>query len=158
MFGCSGESEDGAPGLDALVGFIETAPDLGGAWHLTTMVLTDACGMGLIPTTDEWIFQVSQADTEISFAVFDECGTPVSQGSGMVTHSGVATFSFEETVDLAEECSLVHTLELTGTSDSLGEMINGSFSLTVSPIDDDCDITSPCDVTGTFLAQSCPPP
>jgi hypothetical protein len=161
MSGCSDDDpQGGAPQIpNALGAFLERAPDISGTWQFTSMVGVDGCGIELFPVTDEGVYQIDQADTETGFLMFDTCGTLVSQGGGTISPQNVATFSYEETFFVSGTCTLTLATEVTGISDDIGQEINGSYTLTASSIDanQDCGSTYPCDVSGPFTAQACPP-
>ncbi len=158
---CSGERPEGgsSSGPNQLGGYIETVPEVDGAWRFTAADLNDLCGIDGFSPGDERILQIAQADTQIAFTVSDACGDTVAEGIGIIHPGGLTTLSYDESRVVNKKCSLDLTVEIVGTADTLGQTIGGSFTLTATPIGEDheCGVPDSCDVTGTFLARSCPP-
>ena len=147
------------PASPAVGGRIDIAPDVDGAWEFTLGPGADSCGIEFFPVTPEGVFQVTQADIDTAFGVINECGTVVANGAGTSDPSGVVTFTSEETYRASATCFLTLTTVATGTIDSPGQVIIGSYTIDVEPRDafQDCSATFPCALSGPFTATSCPP-
>ena len=147
------------PASPAIGGHFAAAPDVDGAWEFTLAPGADSCGIELFPVTPEGVFQVIQADIDMAFGVVNECGTVIAHGEGTSDPSGVVTYTYEESYRAAANCILTLTTVATGTINSPGQVITGSYTLDVDPRDDfqDCSATFPCALSGSFTATSCPP-
>ncbi len=145
-------------GPNPLVGLLEQAPDLSGAWEFSLTTSADTCGIEIFPITGAGAFQVSQTDTAIAFTVLSPCGSTVTTGEGTVGHDGVATFEWEESFVASETCRLTLTTVAAGAGDAAAQTLAGSFTLTVEPADEDqsCSATFPCEISGSFAALECP--
>ncbi len=159
--GCSDEGPAGGatPAPNVIGGFVKTTPGIAGPWSFTLSPGTDTCGIEFFPVTDEGVLRLTQTGGRTAFAVVDRCGAVVAHGEGVIEPSGVATFPWEQTFVVSGSCSLTLSTEAAGTSDPAGREIFGSYTLTVSPVNEfqSCGPTFPCTLTGAFAAQSCPP-
>lgn len=147
------------PTSPVIGGRIDGTPDVDGAWEFTLSPGTDSCGIEFFPVTPAGVFQVTQVNTDTAFGVINECGTVVAPGKGTSDPSGIVTFVWEEIYQASATCFLMLTTAATGTIDTPGQMITGSYTTDVEPRDNsqDCSTTFPCSLSGAFTATSCPP-
>ena len=155
--GCSKGGDGGPVGAGPLrAGILVTLPQIEGEWHSGATVVTDGCGTSIFPLANETIVRVTQADAALALEVFSACGTPLSEGSGTINTSGVATLTYDETIVVNETCSLKLHHVLTGTVNSSRDQVSGDQTITLSALGD-CGSSLPCQISGPFLAQKCPP-
>ena len=133
-----------------------TLPQIEGEWHSGATVITDGCGTSIFPLANETIIRVTQADAALSLEVFSACGTPLSEGSGTIDTSGVATLTYDETIVVNTTCTLKLHHALTGTVNSSRNQVSGDQTITISALGD-CGSGLPCQISEGFLAQKCPP-
>jgi hypothetical protein len=157
---CTGDTyqESVALGPDPLTGLLVQAPDLAGSWEFSLTTGTDGCGIEFFPPTAAGVLAIDQADSTIVLTVLDACGATVTTGSGTVGHDGVATFTWEEIFTAGGSCRLTLTTVAAGAADAAAVSLDGTFTLTVAPADDDqsCSATFPCEISGGFAADRCP--
>jgi len=159
--GCVGKNDEqafeplsgsGIPGS----GIVRTTPQIEGAWHSTTTLTGNTCGSGILAPGDEQILEIIQSDTSLSLTIFSPCGTLLATGNGTVSLQDVMTLNYDRSIVVTDTCRLrLRTTRVAAVRTDL-ERVGGNVTLNVSGIGD-CGPGLPCQISGTFLAEKCPP-
>ncbi len=154
--GCSVDRQERGPlsGLPIHM-TAERGPDLTGTWRYTASFGGDACVAGHFPLADEGVLRIVQSGATLATELRDLCGTLVAAGAGSLG-GDVVTLAYDQTVAVSGSCSLkVHEVQ-TGTLGDREESFGGSDVLRLSGLGD-CGNGLPCETSGPFVAERCPP-
>jgi hypothetical protein len=163
LTGCSYD-DDGhhivPAGGATLVGFSDTLPKIDGTWRFVDTQTANGCGSISALVADATAVQIAQAHTELQIETLNVCGNRIAIMEGALTPANVISASSRRTVFLTDTCSLEFKVSLAGTANDLGNHIEGSASLKITPVDGplvDCGPGYPCQIDSTFVADRCPP-
>jgi hypothetical protein len=161
LLGCNDEGAEFNPpaGPPGGIGLVETVPEIAGSWLATATVTSNSCGAPLDVPPDEMLLEIAQADTMVEIALITPCEGNTGTSTGSLTTDNILSVTSERTEIVGVDCSLEMTAALVATASDLGDSIDGSLTVDVTPAEapaNDCGPGFPCSYELMLAAVPCP--
>jgi hypothetical protein len=143
-----------------LTGTTTVTPTVEGTWVLTSTPAAGSCGALNVLYPTESVLTLVQAGNDLAFTVKDSCGRSIPGGRGRVEVAGTIELGSNSIRSLTPTCALKFTQALIGLVEKPPNVFTGSDVLTIDGSNvsgfDQCDVSLPCTVSGSFTATRCP--